>query len=567
MLQDDSSSLYTVAAVERMALICRQFSRTEPELTLLELADRTGIPVLSVAKMIATLGPRHFVRRAGAGARYGLGLAWLAVAEAKRRHFVLRDFVSPLLEAMRSELNETIAFAVHENDQRVVVDTIVSTQPIRRTPTKRPTPLHVGSSGRSMMAQFTDREIAAYLERTELKNIGHDTPTDARIIWDDIKKIRKQGYATAAAEITGESFSASAPVFSYAGTVLGALTITCPLSRLTADLKSACIHVVRTNAAALSYRLGFRPESLKQESGRKPSAAAKVSKGRPAFVPSAPMKPLRAVERALDVLACFDEEHRYLPLRRIVEDTGIHKATAFRFVATMVADDFLSIVAPRGPYALGFFPLRLADIILETNRLRLDALPWMRRISDELNETVVLMVRDGDMLTGVDRVDGHQAIVDSPEIGVPRPLHASPAGRTILGSFDEIDLQGYLSRQKLQGREKDDLVASLRSSRDAAGPDHKASLVRVAPIRQGRDVVGALSVSVPVDRASKQLVARVGRLLQEAAGALDGKNLQPHCENGIALADRSGRARAFSSEVDAGSREENASKQKPRARF
>jgi DNA-binding IclR family transcriptional regulator len=104
---------------------------------------------------------------------------------------------------------------------------------------------------------LSDDEIARYLSRVKLINYGYNTVTDPTRIWSDIRKSRRNGYLTARAEITKESFSSSAAIRSYAGEIEAALTITFPLSRLSDELRNASIELVTEGAQRISRRLGY----------------------------------------------------------------------------------------------------------------------------------------------------------------------------------------------------------------------------------------------------------------------------------------------------------------------
>ncbi len=256
MKQSVARDLYTVEAVERLARICALFTPTRSTLELREIARLSEIPLRTAVKIVTTLENRHLLARSGDG--WTLGPEWLRLADCKRSHIDIRTASLPVLRWMREQLNETIMVAVKSGDRRIVVECLVSTQPIRRvSEIGDETPLHVGSSGRTMLAGLSDDEIARYLKRVKLVNYGYDTVTDPVRIWSDVRKSRRNGYLTARAEITKESFSSSAPIRSYTGEIVAALTITFPLSRLSDALRDVSIDLAIEGAQRISRRLGY----------------------------------------------------------------------------------------------------------------------------------------------------------------------------------------------------------------------------------------------------------------------------------------------------------------------
>ena len=255
-----SRDRYGVEAVQRFARISALFSDERSDLDLHGIAQLAGIPVRTAAKIVATLECRDFLSRTDGGA-WTLGPAWLRLADCKRGRIDAREAATPVMRWVREQLNETIILGVAVGDRRLIVECMVSTQPIRRVShVGDEHPLHVGSSGRTILAGLSDANIASYLKRTKLVNCGYDTVTDPARIWSDVRKARRNGYLTARAEITKESFSSSAPIRSYAGEIVAALTITLPLSRLTKELHETAVRVVVEGARRISQRLGYVAE-------------------------------------------------------------------------------------------------------------------------------------------------------------------------------------------------------------------------------------------------------------------------------------------------------------------
>ena len=83
---------------------------------------------------------------------------------------------------------------------------------------------------------------------------------------------------------------------------------------------------------------------------------------------------VRAVERALQILSSFDDQHPERGLSDIAQEVDLHKATTHRIVTTLVNYGFLERAADNQKYRLG---LRLTDLgfkairRMDPDRLRL----------------------------------------------------------------------------------------------------------------------------------------------------------------------------------------------------
>lgn len=252
-----SRDRYSVEAVARLARISALFSPSCRALDLNQIAHLSGIPRRTAAKIVATMECHELLCRIDGTSSWALGPAWLRLADCKRSRIDIRAAALPVMRWMREQLDETFILGIRSGDRRVIVECFVSTQPIRRvSEVGDETPLHVGSSGRTILSGLSDADITRYLRRVKLVNYGYDTVTDRARIWSDVRKARRNGYLTARAEITKESFSSSAPIHSYDGEIAAALTITFPLSRLNETLRDTSIRVVMEGAQRISQRLG-----------------------------------------------------------------------------------------------------------------------------------------------------------------------------------------------------------------------------------------------------------------------------------------------------------------------
>ena len=104
---------------------------------------------------------------------------------------------------------------------------------------------------------------------------------------------------------------------------------------------------------------------------------------------------IRAVERALAVLTCFNNQTPELTLTQISERIGINKSTVHRLLATLERNQFLERDTLTGIYRPGIRLLQLAHLALEHNDLRRIASPSFSILCDLHRENVNLAILDG----------------------------------------------------------------------------------------------------------------------------------------------------------------------------
>ncbi len=101
---------------------------------------------------------------------------------------------------------------------------------------------------------------------------------------------------------------------------------------------------------------------------------------------------VRALERGLRLLRCFDVEHPAWRLSDLAEATGLHQATARRLVKTLEARTFLYLDQVSGEYRLGAALLPMSYLVHSQDALVRVARPYMEQLAAQTEETVGLSV-------------------------------------------------------------------------------------------------------------------------------------------------------------------------------
>lgn len=242
-------------ALARAAEILFLFDPARPVRDLRSLVEATGIPKATLLGILNTLVRHDFLLRETESGRYRLGYAWLRLADIRRTQSEIRQSALPIMRQIRDAVDETVILSLKIGDRRVHLDYVESTQPLRRIAHPgHEAPLHVGAAGRVLLAGLSDEDVAAYVARAD----GIDAARAAEI-HQAVEKIRRDGYAIVAGTVNPDTAAVAAPVQSYDGATVAALTISCPRDRFTNRLGATFARAVVEGARALSRSLGYSP--------------------------------------------------------------------------------------------------------------------------------------------------------------------------------------------------------------------------------------------------------------------------------------------------------------------
>lgn len=179
------------------------------------IVGATGLSRSTAHRLITALEAHGFLFHVG-GLGYALGPRLLGLAATAMRDLPLRDLARPALELLAEVTGESAQLYVRDVNVRVCVDAVESDQELRTiVPVGATLPLTQGSAGKIFLAWGptggidVDAHLAQMLHTTRRRG------------WADSHGEREPGVA-----------SVSAPVFGPGGTLLAAVSISGPTSRL-----------------------------------------------------------------------------------------------------------------------------------------------------------------------------------------------------------------------------------------------------------------------------------------------------------------------------------------------
>lgn len=254
--------------------------------------------------------------------------------------------------------------------------------------------------------------------------------------------------------------------------------------------------------------------------------------------------PHQSVERALGLLASFDDTHPVLGVGELSRMLGLHRSTVSRIAAALERAGFLA--RDRGRYRLGWEVLRLGALALSTLDLVTTMRPAMERLARLSGETVNLAVPDGRQVLNVAEIPSTFILSSSTGwTGRTTAPHAAANGKVLL-AFGALEIDGPGPLERLTPRTitsrrrlERELALVRRQGFAMALSELEAGLAAVAaPIFDGSGrCVAALSVSGPEFRLGEETLAHLGRLCAEAAlegGAPSASNGTSASSSGVA---------------------------------
>jgi IclR family transcriptional regulator, pca regulon regulatory protein len=231
---EDGRAPHFVQSLERGLAVIRAFDEHNPELTLSDVARRTGLTRAAARRFLLTLADLGYVRTDERW--FTLSPRILELGYAYLSSLSLPEVAEPHLERLVAEVHESSSVSVLDGEDIVYV---------ARVPTSRIMtvsinvgtrfPAYATSMGRVLLSGMPDDELEAYLDRVELRPLSPRTLTSHDALRAELAKVRSQGWALVDQELEEGLRSIAAPIRDRSGDTIAAVNLSAHASRLTIE--------------------------------------------------------------------------------------------------------------------------------------------------------------------------------------------------------------------------------------------------------------------------------------------------------------------------------------------
>ena len=215
---------------------------------------------------------------------------------------------------------------------------------------------------------------------------------------------------------------------------------------------------------------------------------------------------VQSLARGLAVISVFDAEHPRMALTEVAQRAEINRATARRFLLTLVELGYMSTDGKQ--FWLTPKILSLGYSYLSTMSLAEVAQPHLVELSGQLHESASVSVLESSDVVYIARHSVRRIMRANISVGTRFPAHATSMGRVILANLPDAELDAWLRKYPPQRLTEHTVtsVAELRAILAQVRADGWAMCLEelepalcsvAAPIHDRRgQVVAGLNVSI-----------------------------------------------------------------------
>jgi len=255
---DEGVANYQVRALTRGLTVLSCFTPEAPRHSLLDLSRQVEVPKATLYRLLGTLCAAEFLEQDLDGG-YSLGIRAFEVGSAYLTKLDFPHSAHRALEELAATCKETASLGVLSKGEVVYVGIERAQREIgiqSQVGTRHPA--HCTALGKVLLADLADDQVLQILEGCEMSALTEHTITSPAAFLAELAQVRQRGYAIDNEERSYGVKCIAAPIRDAHGRVIGAISVSGPAFRVSAETLPALIGAVTAAAASISRRQGYR---------------------------------------------------------------------------------------------------------------------------------------------------------------------------------------------------------------------------------------------------------------------------------------------------------------------
>lgn len=196
-----------------------------------QLADQLNIAKSTAHYHLDTLCEEGYVVKDGS--KYRLSLRFLRIGELVRSRVPIYETAKEELDKLGEQTDELAILAVEEQGLGVYLYKAAGENAVDiDAPIGRIAHLHNRAYGKAILAYLDESRVKAIVDEHGLPQTSAQTITDHEELFNDLEKVRSQGFATNFQESIDGIHGVAVPILDTDGSVLGGISLAGPSERL-----------------------------------------------------------------------------------------------------------------------------------------------------------------------------------------------------------------------------------------------------------------------------------------------------------------------------------------------
>ena len=232
---------------------------------------------------------------------------------------------------------------------------------------------------------------------------------------------------------------------------------------------------------------------------------------------------VQSVDRALSILEVLSDYNGGLGITEISNKVGLHKSTVHRLLGTLAYKGYVVQENETNKYKVTLKLFELGNKKVESMDILAISKSYAKELMKKVNEVVHFVIREGNNIVYIDKVEADNTIRMASTIGRRSPLYCTSVGKAILAQLPDEEVKEIWNSSKIEKLTESTItdlkdmkkeLEKVRQKGYAVDNEENEPGVRCigAPVfnRFGK-VEGAISISGPTIRVTEDVVERFAK--------------------------------------------------------
>ena len=247
----------SISSIDKALAILELFGDSGTNwLSLKEVQARIHLPKTTTYTILQVLVEKDYLEKSEITSQYRLGLKIISLATARINMVELTAESLPVLLSLQYRLHLTVNICALEKTEVIYLNVLYSSSFVKPSSfVSKRGPAYCSSPGKCLLSELSGSEIDSIFKDYAFRKYTDTTISSLNELKDELKRVRKQGFAENNGEQETSARSISVPIFGYNGTIIAAISI-CSAEMSTKELQKY-LPEMRNAADQISRSMGF----------------------------------------------------------------------------------------------------------------------------------------------------------------------------------------------------------------------------------------------------------------------------------------------------------------------
>jgi len=244
-------------SLDKALSLLSEFSGTEAEFGVGELALRTGMPKSQVSKILATFRKHRILEQDPQSHRYRVDAKAFALGSRFVNHSKLVRAAMPTMRDLAIRSNHSSRLSIRVDDDVLYLVSVEGPHFIETGwRAGQWMPMHAASAARVLLAFYPPEKIREILDKSGMTALTPETIRDPDALMALLAEVRSSGVARNRDETAIGLSTLSVPVLGARNEPIAALTLAFPSKLVTPAQEQPLIDLLHEGARTVSYKIG-----------------------------------------------------------------------------------------------------------------------------------------------------------------------------------------------------------------------------------------------------------------------------------------------------------------------